>query len=143
MSQKFGVTSLGKGLPHRAREADQCSSSLGHLRLILEGFWAQNDERKKHIYSFTRKFFVRRPLTPVCPKGKLGLSLGQTGLPQRKIRRKPGLSLGQTGPVLGTNPRSSQGQPDQKAYLYALLQFNVLPNRGLYEITETPGFEFT
>ena len=48
-----------------------------------------------HRFSFFILFLL--PFgSPVCPREKLGLSLGQTGLPLCKIRRKSGLSQGQS-----------------------------------------------
>ena len=58
---------------------------------------------------------------------------GFAGLPDRKTRRKPGSSQaftgwsqGQIGLVPGTNPGTSQDQPDKKAYVY--VPFSCLSN---------------
>ena len=58
----------------------------------------------------------------VCPRDKPG----EIGLPLCKIRRKPGFVPGfhricprdKPGEIPGTNPGSSQDQPDKKVYVY-------------------------
>ena len=58
----------------------------------------------------------------VCPRDKPGFA----GLPLCKIRRKPGFVPGfhrvcprdKPGEIPGTNPGSSQDQPDKKVYVY-------------------------
>ena len=76
----------------------------------------------------THKLLTHRPRDR--PRDKLGLFLGQTGLPLCEIRRKPGFVPGEkSGPVPGTKPGlspghsqgSSQEQPDQKVYVYVPL----------------------
>ena len=68
-------------------------------------------ERKRHI-NFNTQTFSAALRPRVCPRHKLGLSLGPTGLPLCKKKRKHGLSQGQPGLSQGTNrvcPRDKPG----------------------------------
>ena len=55
---------------------------------------------------------------PVCPWDKLGFHCVNKKKTWVCPRDSPGLSQGQPGSVPGTNWGSSQGQPDQKIYVY-------------------------
>ena len=69
----------------------------------------------------------------VCPRDKPGFAV----LPLCKIRRKPGFVPGfhrvcpkdKPGEIPGTNPGSSQDQPDKKVYVY--VPFSCLSEGGV------------
>ena len=74
-------------------------ASLCEIRFILV---LSSEQQKSHMHFQHVKLFCC-PSTLVCARNKLCLSLGQTGFPVCKIRRKPGFVPGTSRPKANQN----------------------------------------
>ena len=95
---------------------------LGGVLGLLPVLFLVEKPQKTTLKKSYRSYFSRPLKTLVCPWDKPGFA----GLPLCKIRRKPGFVPGfhricprdKPGEIPGTNPGSSQDQPDKKVYVY-------------------------